>query len=378
MDLENMRCNWLIIGWWTCVLALLPTAAPAQSDITALFEKARAAEKSGDFDEAERIYEQALHLDPGNLEALKRRGVVEQTEMKFRESIGNFETVLTRDQNYPEVNFYLGVSYLGLNDLPNAIQSFEKELATEKPHPRCRHYLGMAFESAGHVEEAISQFNQALASNPKDADALYQLARIYKNASVQTIDRLRTLDPDSFQLHALLGEVFADDERYPEAIKEYQAALAKRPEATGIHFAIGVSYWAQRQFEPAKEELLRAVKENPNDPQTNLYLGDIAVRDREFDDARKYLRLAEQGQADGYRVHFLLGKCYRGQHKLENAKAEFLSAIAVDATAAEVHYLLAQVYQELKDPQASAKEFAEFERLSRTEKEKAAENPQPN
>jgi Tfp pilus assembly protein PilF len=48
-----------------------------------------------------------------------------------------------------------------------------------------------------------------------------------------------------------------------------------------------------------------------------------------------------------------------------------LTAIAADSNAAEVHYLLAQVYQELKDPEASTKEFAEFERLSRLDKEKS-------
>jgi tetratricopeptide (TPR) repeat protein len=192
------------------------------------------------------------------------------------------------------------------------------------------------------------------------------------------IDRLRILDPDSFQLHALLGEMDADGEHYTDAIKEYQAALAKRPDATGIHFAIGVAYWIQRQFEPAKIEFLEAYKENPNDSLTNLYLGDIAVQDREFGDAMKYLDIAEKGQVELFRVHLLLGECYRGQHQLEKAKAEFLTAVKADSNAAEVHYLLAQVYQELKDPEASTKEFAEFERLSRLDKERPLESGPQN
>jgi tetratricopeptide (TPR) repeat protein len=342
-----------------------------QSDLTALYDHARAFEKSGDYAGAEHVYLRALELAPGNAETLKRLGIVEQTELKFTESIEHFKQALSRDARYPETNFFLGVSYLGQNDLPNAIQRFQQELTTTKPHPRCRYYLGLAFQSAGRMEEAISAFNGAVAENPKEADALYELARIYKNASMQVIDRLRTLGPDSFQLHALLGEMDADGERYTDAIKEYQAALAKRPDATGIHFAIGVAYWIQRQLEPAKKEFLEAYKENANDPLTNLYLGDIAVRNREYGDAFKYLDIAEKGQVEIFRVHLLLGKCYRGQHELGKAKAEFLTAIAADSNAAEVHYLLAQVYQELKDPESSTKEFAEFERLSRLDKEKS-------
>jgi tetratricopeptide (TPR) repeat protein len=349
-----------------------------QSELAALYNQARTLEKHSDYAAAESVYLKALELAPGNPETLKRLGIVEQTEMKFDESIIHFKQALSRDAQYAEVNFFLGVSYLGQNDFANAIQSFQQELATAKPHRRCRYYLGLAFQSAGRMEEAMAAFNGAVTENPKDADSLYELARIYKNASIHVIDRLRILDPDSFQLHALLGEMDADGEHYTDAIREYQAALAKRPDATGIHFAIGVAYWIQRQFEPAKKEFLEAYKENSNDPLTNLYLGDIAVRDREFDDAMKYLDIAEKGQVESFRVHLLLGECYRDQHQLEKAKAEFLTAVKADSNAAEVHYLLAQVYQELKDPEASTKEFAEFERLSRLDKERSLESGPQN
>jgi len=362
---------------WLRLVCLLVFFIPSyvscqtRSELAALYDQARKLENTGDYAAAEGVYLQALQLAPGNPETMKRLGIVEQTELKFNESIAHFTQVLAKNAEYPEVNFFLGVSYLGQNDFTNAIQSFKKELSAAQPHPRSRYYLGLAFQSAGRMEEAISSFNLAVTENPKDADSLYELARIYKNASIQVIDRMRILDPDSFQLHALLGEIDSDGERYSAAIKEYQAALAKRPEATGIHFAIGVAYWIQRQLEPAKKEFLEAYKENPNDPLTNLYLGDIAVRNREFGEALKYLRVAQKGRIEMFRVHLLLGKCYRGQHEPEKAKAEFLTAIEADSNSAEVHYLLAQVYQELKDPEASTREFAEFERLSRLDKERS-------
>jgi tetratricopeptide (TPR) repeat protein len=345
------------------VLAL-PFGALAQSNLRSLLDKAQTAETAGDLVTAEQVYQQALQVVPGDPETLKRLGVVEQTELKFSDSITHFKMVLQREPNYAEVNFFLGASYLGLNDFDKAIQSFQQELRMPKPHRRCRYYLGIAYESAGQTEQAVSEFNRALSENPKDADALYQLARIYKNASLEAIDRLRALDPDSFQLHILQGELDSDAERYLDAIKEYQAALAKRPQATGIHFAIGVAYWAQHQITLAKKEFLSALEESPNDALTNLYLGDIAVRDREYGDALRYLEIAERGQADPFRVHLLRGKCYWGQRELEKAKTEFVAAIAISPNVPEAHYLMAQVYQQLKDTQASEKEFAEFQRLS--------------
>lgn len=343
-------------------------AAQPHPQADALLEQARAEEKAGNYPAAEAVYVRALQLAPDDLEIRKRLGVVQQTELRFDDSIRNFQQVLARDPQYPQVNFFLALSYYGKNDLPAATQSFERELANPHPHPRCRYYFALALQAEGRVDEAIAQLNRALAENPHDADSLYQLARLYKNASIQAMDRLKALDPDSFQVHALMGEVYADEQHYPEAIQQYQAALAKRPDAPGLHYAIGIAYWAQDQFDPAAAQFTQALKENPQDPLTNLYLGDIAVRQHRFPEALAFLRVAEKGQPAMAEVHLLLGRCYQGQEDFTNAKAQYLAAIAADPAAAQPHYLLAQVYRKLNQPQASASELARFTQLSKTGK----------
>lgn len=348
-------------------------AVAGQSNLDALLGQARVAEKAGDYTGAARIYQQAMTIAPGNLEVLKRVGILEQTELKFDDSIAHFQQVLAGEAQYSEVNFFLGVSYLGKNDFPRAIQSFEEELANPKPHPRCRYYLALALQFSGRVDDAISQLNQSLVANPKDADALYQLARIHKTASLQAIDRLKNLDPDSFQLHALMGEIYAEEEHYAEAAKEYQSALDKRPDAPGIHYSIGVAYWAQHHLNGAEKEFTRALKENSDDPMTNLYLGDIAVQEGHFAEALTYLRVAQKGQLNLPQIHLLLGKCYRAQNDLESAKTEFVTAIKVDPTAATPHYLLAQIYRAQHNAEASARELAEYENLSRLNPDKQHE-----
>jgi tetratricopeptide (TPR) repeat protein len=300
--------------------------------------------------------------------------VLEQTELKFDSSISHLQQVLARESQYSEVNFFLGMSYFGKGESQLAIQSFELELENAKPHPRCRYYLALALQSTGRLQDAISQLNQTIANNPNDADALYELARMHKNASLQAIERLKTIDPDSFQLHALMGEVYAEEKRYLEAIKEYRSALDKRPNAQGIHFSIGVAYWAQRQPADAQKELSLALKENPGDAMTNLYLGDIAVQEQRFQEALTYLLVAQKAHLEVPQMHVLLGNCYQALHDLENAKAELLAAIHADPGAAPPHYLLAQVYRELSNPEASARELNEYQSLLKSDADKAFES----
>lgn len=355
-----------------CVLVSFP--AVAQSKLDDLLGQARTAEKAGDYVAAGGIYEQALALAPGNLDVLKRFGILEQTELRFDESIAHFQQVLALDPTYSEVNFFLGVSYFGKNDFRAAIESFRRELALPKPHPRCHYYLGLALQSSGRTGEAIAELNSALEDNPSDADALYQLARVHKNMSLQAIERLKAIDPDSFQLHALMGEFYAEEKRYPEAIEQYRSALKKRPDSAGIHFSIGVAYWVLHEPDKAEPEFKESLRENPEDPMTNLYLGDIAVQYQRFDEALKYLQVAESAHLDVPQMHILLGMCYQARHDPERAKRELLAAIKGDPAAATPHYLLAQVYRQLHDPEASARELNEFDNLSKSAADKTQDS----
>jgi superkiller protein 3 len=354
------------------------TAMQIPARVDAMLDKARGEENAGNYEAAENTYRAALAIAPENLEVLKRMGVLEQTELKFDDSIGLFKKVLARDPDYKGVNFFLGLSYFGKNEFLPSIDCFERELRTPKPHPRTQYYLGLALQSTGRVNEAIAHLNQSVAQDPKDADALYELARLYKNASLHSIEALKALDPDSFQMHALMGEVYADQERYSDALEEYQKAVAKRPDAPGMRFLIGVAYWAQRQMEPAEKAFKEAYKENPKDAMTNLYLGDIAVRYQRFSDALPFLMVAKQAQPDMPQLHVLLGQCYQSQKELQKAKAEFQAAITADPTAAQPHYLLARVYRELHDAQGSADELAQYEQLSKSEKEKTSPHAPQN
>src|SRR2546422_5338815 len=85
-------------------------------------------EKSGNYGAAEKKYQQALAQFPDQPEALKRLGIVYQTELKFLESIDAFQKALQVNPQYPEVNFYLGLSYFGLNQYEQSLEYLNTEL----------------------------------------------------------------------------------------------------------------------------------------------------------------------------------------------------------------------------------------------------------
>jgi predicted Zn-dependent protease len=260
-----------------------------------------------------------------------------------------------------------------LNQFDRAVSCFQAELATLKPHPRTHYYFAITLLSLDRSDDAVAQFNQSLAQNPNDLDALYQVARLHMNASLAVIQKLTDIDPDSYQLHALMGEVYANNNRFEDSLKEYRAALAKRPDAPGLHYALGTALRNLKQIDEAENEFQAARQEDPNDYGANQYLGEFAVGRRDYAGAIPYLLVSSAAQPGTARPHLLLGECYSNLGDPQKAKTELLAAAQDDPNDPQAHFLLAKVYHQLGDAQSSAQEISEFQRLSLAAKVKTVE-----
>lgn len=355
-----------------CLLFLPAVAIAApQSPLAPIVKQAGTYEGQGNYSAAEQDYVKALRLAPDNPEILKRLGVLYVKEKKFQTSVETFKRILDSHPDYPEANFYMGFSYYALNDFTHAIENFQHELSTAHPYPRCRYYLALAYASEGQTGKATAQLNELLANHPKDADALYQLAKLYMNSAFETVNKLKSLDPDSFQMHALMAEIYSNEQNYPWAIKEYQAALRKRPDATGLHFSLGVAYWASKHYVPARTELLKALKESPDNPVTNFYLGAIAVQQGLYPESVPYLEKAEKQMPRMMPVHMLLGQSYAELNELGKAESQLQLATQLEPEAPRPHYLLGQVYMKLHKTQEGEREMASYGKLRQEHEQNA-------
>ena len=153
---------------------------------------------------------------------------------------------------YPEANFFLGYSYFGQNLFEKAIEMFQKELAANPKYRRAHYYSGLAFESLNRIGDAIREFEILLKDDPADTKVLYQLARIHKASSMTAIKQLSHVAPDSVFFHVLRAESYMEDEKYPEAIKEYKLVSAMDPAFPGVHLGFGQIYY--KQVNPTESE----------------------------------------------------------------------------------------------------------------------------
>jgi len=230
--------------------------------------------------------------------------------------------------------------------------------------PDLRRLAGMA---AVQCDVARNRFAEAFpvatrlqALYPKDADVLYQAARLYMKAWNDTIFQMFQKTPASFRVNQISAEVFETQNRYPEAISEYRKAIEKNKTALNLHFRLGRALLmqshspesldaAQKEFEAelalnptdavaehqiglillAKQKpdeavarFERALALNPGFPEALQALAKSKMDAKQYDAAIDLLQRLVRLQPDNEGAHYSLMMAYRNTGKSEDALRE--------------------------------------------------------
>jgi tetratricopeptide (TPR) repeat protein len=163
-------------------------------------------------------------------------------------------------------------------------------------------------------------------------------------------------EPDIAAAHVGRGYEAEKDERYQDAAKEFQEALALNPRLTRARYQLAVCWFALGKIPEAREEFERLEKETGHDPSvvyylarldmlaghteaaiqklarlvsappfpdTAYYLGTAYFQKREFAKATTWLQVAARGNPHDYRVPDHLARVYQREGRKADAEKEF-------------------------------------------------------
>ena len=186
------------------LFVIIPATGRAQQGTESeLLKQAEVFEDQNNLDAAEAIYRKILASEPANPEAWKRLGNLQQAERKLDTS--SFPSIMFWNGiRLRRCEFPAGLSYYGKNDMDAAMASFNRELKTPTPDQATRYYLALALQAKGRKEEAINQLQLSAKQNPNKSKVFYELARLYLDGAYRSIEQLKRIDPDSYELHALM------------------------------------------------------------------------------------------------------------------------------------------------------------------------------
>jgi tetratricopeptide (TPR) repeat protein len=199
------------------------------------------------------------------------------------------------------------------------------------------YYLdGYGMDALGHGDVAVSDLEAAENLDPSNLGVLEQLEQLYLKANRFTdaeriANRAVVLNKGDAQSYAMLGAVYAAEQKYDDARKQFELSAAKDPKAPDPIIQIAQTYAAQDNIPMALQSVSRALALDPKNVQAMVFKADLYARQHNDEQtSAAYDDAIVAAPDDVQKVQILIRKAayFVQEKKFSQAEAIFLQGIA--------------------------------------------------
>lgn len=340
------------------------------STVNDKFREATEAMQAGRLDEAANGFASVIKAAPNFAEAFLNLGLVRSEQGHNEEAIANFEKALSLKPHLRGANLFLGVAEFRLNHTDKAVATLKKEVTA---HPKDAHawmWLGIAELVNEQPELAADALDTAAKLAPNDIDILYHRGRAHLLVSKNSYEKMFKVDPHSWRVHQVLGQMAAEAERHEDAIAQYLAAVKLAPTQPGLHEELAGEYHAAARIPEAEAAYRQELEIDPHNVNARYKLGILLVEIREPRQGKTLIEAAlreKPGLADSDyhlgRAEMLLGN--------DTVAADYLKrATTADSDLGIIQqawYQLGIVYRRLHRMEEAQQAMSTFQKLKDAE-----------
>ncbi len=351
------------------------------------------------FPDAERIAKRAITFNKDQPDAYVTLGNVYASEQKFDDARAQYDLALKIDPKNTQALYQIAQTYSGQNNIDKAVTAIDRVLMIDPSDTQALMFKAQLFASEHDDQKTSAAYDDAVVAATTDDEkvsillrkALYfvdekkndQAETIFKNAAQQY--------PKIAQAHVAYGEYLGQANRVPEAIQEFNAALAIEKDDPGALFDLATIAMNQRKVTDAIGYLKRYTGVQ-QDPKGFAMLGQAYASVRDYVHARdacgKAFALARSpdlltcvATAD-YNLHnykeaaqifdaidsgarayldqnpallFLAGKSYAANHEKSKALAEYNRLLPLTRKGTKPYQQVQQAIADLNKPERPPK-----------------------
>src|SRR5689334_6249319 len=151
-------------------------------------------------------------------------GVALLEQFKHKEAADAFRHALQLDPGLVIARINLGIALYNIPDLPAALKELQAASAAAPSAPQPHYLLGLAAKTQNHPEQAIASFQKVL-----------------------------TIDPQDVGANVNLGQLYAQQRKYPEAVAVLRTGLAAEPYNTTALYNLGTALIRSGQREEGQK-----------------------------------------------------------------------------------------------------------------------------
>jgi tetratricopeptide (TPR) repeat protein len=272
---------------------------------------------------------------------------------RVEEGLGNKESARTAytksieagGQRPESVKAYIALGSLQsqLGDVEGANATLASAQAKLPESPELHKAMGTLALDHGRFEAALEEFGKALTLDSHDIEARFLMGttkrrmRAFEDA-LAIFDEVGKIDPSYPGFALERGLLFEEWGRIDQALKEYEAALAKAPNDPDVMLRVGCARVAAGYGGPA-EEILRKVQSMRTQPaEASHCLGRALMLKDDLAEAIRLLQRAVDIAPRRAEYHLYLGWAFNEHGKLSDADTELKKALDLDQGLADAYW----------------------------------------
>lgn len=125
---------------------------------------------------ARRLYEEALHWDPCNADALSNLGALRIGEARADLALPHLERAVVCESDHADAHNHQGIALAMLGRATEAEDAFTASLALMPENAEAQFNLARLLHQQGRLDEAIARYRASLAIRPRNVEAANNLA----------------------------------------------------------------------------------------------------------------------------------------------------------------------------------------------------------
>ncbi len=343
---------------WMCLLLPPQSTEPSvPPDALPLLQSGIDAENRGALDQAVAAFQKAADLAPNSAIVFLRLGEVYMKQRDYAAALPPLKHAAELSPDSVPVHQLLGYALLATGYAADAI------LHLQMIHDSGA--LGIAQLQVGQAGEAVTNLQAALAKSPDDPDLLFYLSRAATALAGQSLDRLRSVAPDSARGHQAAGQTDYELKMLPEAATEYERAIAMRPDLPGLRLELGQVFAAASDWVKAEEQFRGEARLQPGSSEAAYRLGNALLQQGKMKEAAEELKRSDSLSPDMPETLYALGKAAVisdpgvATHSLERV----IELEKDTPLAGQAYLILAQIHRRQGKTEQAARDMENYRKI---------------
>jgi tetratricopeptide (TPR) repeat protein len=314
--------------------------------LTENLHTALAHHQAGRWQDAEKLYQQVLAVEPNNPDALHLLGVIASQNKQHTKAADLIRRAIAVKPGAAEFYNSLAIVMRRLGRLEEAEAAYRGSLRLNPNAFEVHHNLGMCLAKQNRWEQAVSSYSKAIALCPDRGEVYANLGAAHAalghyDEAVTAYQKALLLKPDFAETLNNLGNTYLEQGKLDLALASLQKAVTLDPERAEFHTNLGVAFDKLGRFDEALAAHERAIELRPELATAYINLGSVYSNLGRSEDAVSCYQKAIQIQPAGADVHTNLAIAFCQLGRLEESTAAVRQAIEIKPQDAEAHFILA-------------------------------------